>query len=163
MTIRTLALAVVLFQATTPSTATRPDFSGEWALDLSAPLPAGTARGAMLGERFTAKQDATTLALDITAFGRRFPAVYHLDGSDSVIMSPTSPGQPDEKIVSKAAWEGNRLVIRTRSTETVAGKPVDVDSRRSMWIDSAGRLILERTGTPPDLVPASVSAYRKVK
>jgi hypothetical protein len=116
----------------------------------------------MLGSSFVATQDAKVLTLKITANGRLFTAAYNLDGSGSKIVSPT-PGQPDEVIISHATWEGDRLVIKTVTTETQDGKPYQMETRRVMWIDSRGVLLLERSGTPVDVVPTSTSAYRRVK
>jgi len=142
--------------------AVRPDFSGEWTLD-DRPVPgAKGGQAAMLGASFVATQDAKVLTLKITANGRLFTAAYNLDGSDSKIVSPI-PGQPDEVIISHATWEGDRLVIKTVTTETQDGKPYQMETRRVMWIDSRGVLLLERSGTPVDLVPTSTSAYRRVK
>ena len=167
---RTAILALVLsigsLQTPPPapqSTPVRPDFSGDWTLDRE-PVPgAKGVQAAMLGERFVATQDAKVLTLKITAYSRLFTAAYNLDGSDSKIVSPTSPGQPDEVIISHANWEGDRLVIKTVTTETQDGKPYEMATRRVMWIDSRGVLLLERTGTPVDVVPPSTSAYRRVK
>jgi len=143
--------------------ASRPDFSGQWTLDLQpAPGAKGTP-GAMLGGSFSAKQDDKTLTLTIEAYNRTFVATYNLDGSDSKIMSPTGPGLPDQPIVSHATWEGDRLVIKTSTMETVDGKSVEMTTRRVMWIDSRGVLLLERTGTPESMVSPSTSAYRRAK
>jgi len=143
--------------------APRPDFSGQWVLDLQPAPGAKGSPGAMLGGSFTAKQDAKVLTLTIEAYGRTVVAAYNLDGSDSKLMSPTGPGQPDEAIISHATWEGDRLVIKTTTIETVEGKSVEMTTRRVMWIDSRGVLLLERTGTPLSMVTPSTSAYRRVK
>ena len=156
-------LLVVLLLSSAQATKTRPDFSGEWALD---PRPHPTIKGdraAMLGDKFAAKQDANTLSLEITALGRQFQAVYNLDGSDSRLVSPMGPGLPDEVIISRAIWDEQRLVIRTTATEIRDGKPVEIQSQRVIWIDANGLLILERSGTPPDLVPRTVSIYRRAR
>jgi len=156
-----LTLSFGALQSPQPAVA-RPDFSGEWTLD-NRPVPgAKGAQGAMLGSSFVATQDAKVLTLKITANGRLFTAAYNLDGSGSKIVSPT-PGQPDEVIISHATWEGDRLVIKTVTTETQDGKPYQMETRRVMWIDSRGVLLLERSGTPVDVVPTSTSAYRRVK
>jgi hypothetical protein len=95
----------------------------------------------LLGERFTARQDEKTLTLRITALGREIQAAYNLDGSESRNLNPT-PGQPDEPIFSRASWEGDRLVILTRGTTPVDGKPRE--SKRVLWIDADG-LLIERS------------------
>jgi hypothetical protein len=167
---RTAILALILsigsLQAPQPalqSAPVRPDFSGEWTLDIR-PIPeAKGSQAAMLGQRFVATQDAKVLTLKITNNGRLFTAAYNLDGSDSKIVSPNAPGQPDEVIISHANWEGDRLVIKTVTTEMQDGKPYQMATRRVMWIDSRGVLLLERSGTPVDVVATSTSAYRRVK
>ena len=139
----------------------RPDFSGEWVLDQrqSTPTPSGVA--GMLGSSFAAKQDLKTLTLDITFPGGSLRAVYNLDGSESRNVMPGPAG--DEVIVSRATWDGNRLVIVTKSTETQDGKPVAMETRRVMWIGADGLLILERSGTPVTLVPTTRSVYRRAR
>ena len=155
-------LSALLFTLAVAQTPARPDFSGAWELHNSSPVQ-GAKRAAMLGEKFTAKQDPKTLTLAISAMGRMFDAVYNLDGSESRLVSPTGPGLPDEVIISRATWEGDRLVIRTTSKEILNGKAVDMTTRRVMRIDANGLLVLERSGTPPELVESSVSVYRRTK
>ena len=140
---------------------TRPDFSGKWALDQqrSTSTPSGPA--AMFGLSFVAKQDAKTLALDISFPGGTIHAAYNLDGSESRNGMPGPNGE--EIIVSRATWDGNRLVIVTKSTEELNGKSVPMESRRVMWIATDGMLMLERSGTPVELVPKTTSVYRSAK
>jgi len=163
-----LCLAALQLNAQQPSpadqkTVKRPDFSGTWNLDLT-PVPgAKGSPGAMLGGGFVAKQDDKTLTLEIEAYGRTIVATYNLDGSASKLMSPTGPGQPDQEIISYATWEGDKLVVKTKTMETVDGKQVEMATRRAMWIDARGVLLLERTGTPASLVQPSTSAYVRAK
>ena len=157
---------VALLLAQSAGQAPRPDFSGRWVLDQQHSTSIQDGKMVirvvgMLGERFTAEQTSKTLTLKITAFGREFTAVYNLDGSPSRLTSPTAPGQPDEEIVSYATWEGETLVVRTTTAEELNGKPVQMTTRRKMWIDPEGFLVLERTGTPVELVSPSRSVYRR--
>lgn len=141
--------------------AARPDFSGRWTLDAqrSTATPSGPA--AMFGSSFVAKQDARALTLDILFPGGTIQAVYKLDGSESRNQIPGANGP--ETIVSRATWDGNRLVIVTKSTEELDGKSVQMESRRVMSIGTDGALSLQRTGTPVELVPATTSVYKRVK
>jgi hypothetical protein len=66
-------------------------------------------------------------------------------------------------VVSRASWDGKRLVILSKSVATEKGVAVTVDSRRVLWIDTDGSLIVERTGTPAALVTPSRSVYRRIK
>lgn len=139
------------------------DFSGTWTLvkDRSSQTttsPVTVAVAGLLGERFTARQTAKSLALDITVPGGRVvTAVYNLDGSESRNLNPTGPGLADEPIYSRVNWEGSRLVIETRGSILIDGKPIE--SRRVMWIDSDGLLTIERSSVGS---PTTRSVYRQV-
>jgi hypothetical protein len=144
---------------------TRPDFSGEWVLskERSTQTRTGlsvTSVSGLLGEKFSAKQDAKTLTLDISlaALGRPIRAVYNLDGTESPNMNPGGPGQADEPIVSRAAWENDRLVILTRGTALIDGKPLE--TRRVIWIDADNRLTIERSSEGQ---PTTRSVYDRVR
>ena len=139
----------------------KPDFSGKWTLDSlkSTSTPSGPA--AMFGSSFVAKQDAKALTLDISFPGGTIQAVYKLDGSESRNEIPGPNGA--ETIVSRASWDGSRLVIVTKSTEELNGKPVQMESKRVLWIGTDGVLNLERSGTPVELVPPTTSVYKRSK
>ena len=154
--------------AAQPSRAmTRPDFSGAWVFDQAKsaqPGPDGTVvLAAMLGDEFTARQDAVSLALTIRSGNLRVDAAYKLDGSESRNMSPGPSGQLDVEVVSRASWENGKLVIASNSVSVLEGKQVPIETRRVLWIDAGGSLIIERTGTPVSQVQPSRSVYRKVK
>jgi hypothetical protein len=143
----------------------RPDLSGEWVLakERSTQTLQGarvTAVTGLLGETVSVRQDAKTLTLDISlaALGRPIRAVYNLDGTESRNMNPGAPGQPDEPIFSRASWDGEKLVILTRGSALVDGKPLE--TRRVMWIDADGRLTIERTSVGQ---PTTRSVYERTK
>ena len=52
------------------------------------------------------------------------------------------------------------MMVERMSTSTQADG-VTVETRRVLWIDTGGDLIVERTGTPASQVTASRSVYRK--
>jgi hypothetical protein len=139
---------------------TRPDFSGTWTLDNKASTAGPLGVAAMLGSRFTAKQDAKTLTLDISSPVGPVHAVYNLDGTPSKIVMP---GEPAETIVSLATWEADRLIITTKSDEILDGKTVEMVTRRVISIGPDGSLTLERSGTPASLVPTTKSVYRRAR
>lgn len=145
----------------------RPDFSGAWAFDQvksAQPGPDGKVMlAAMLGDEFVAKQDARSLSLTIKSGSLRVDAAYALDGSMSRNMSPGPSGQLDVEVMSRASWEGDKLVIVSNSVSIVAGRNVPIETRRVLWIDAGGSLIIERTGTPVSEVQPSRSVYRKVQ
>jgi len=144
----------------------RPDLSGEWVLakERSTQTLQGsrvTAVTGLLGEKVSVRQDAKTLTLDISlaTLGRPIRAVYNLDGTESRNMNPGgAPGQPDEPIFSTAVWDGDRLLIQTRGTALVDGKPLE--TRRVLWIGADSRLTIERTSEGQ---PTTRSVYERVK
>ena len=143
----------------------RPDLSGEWVLakERSTQTLQGsrvTAVTGLLGEKVSVRQDAKTLTLDISlaTLGRPIRAVYNLDGTESRNMNPTGPGQPDEPIVSRATWENDRLVIVTRGTALIDGKPLE--TRRVIWLDADGRLTIERASEGQ---PTTRSVYERAR
>ena len=113
---------------------------------------------AMLGQEFTAIQDASSLTLRILNNGQLLVAVYDLTGRP---VENVSPG--DIVVTSRAKWDRDRLVITSSSTSDEQGKPVKVETTRVLWIDKAGDLIIERSGTPESLVTASRSVYRRLR
>lgn len=113
---------------------------------------------AMLGDDFVALQNRTSLTLRISFQGDLVVAVYDLTGKET---ENTSPG--DIRVKSRASWQGDRLVIDSTSEGVEDGKPVTIRTRRVMWLDPAGDLILERSGTPATQVTASRSVYRRVR
>jgi len=143
----------------------RPDLSGEWVLakERSTQTLQGsrvTAVTGLLGETVSVRQNAKTLTLDISlaALGRPIRAVYNLDGTESRNMNPAGPGQPDEPIVSRAMWETDKLVILTRGTALIDGKPLE--TRRVIWIDADGRLTIERASEGQ---PTTRSVYERAR
>jgi hypothetical protein len=160
MTALTLLSAAVILGAQQ-----KPDFSGDWVLakDRSSQTTSGSvvvSVSGLLGDKFNAVQDAKTLTLTITvnALGRDVKAVYHLDGSESRNLNPVGGGQPDEPIFSRASWEGDRLVILTRGTALVNGKPLE--TRRVIWLDKDGLLTIERSA---EGAPALRSVYQRTR
>jgi hypothetical protein len=160
-------VAVALLLAATTFAQGRPDFTGNWIFDeaKSANMDANgkVTLARMLGDRFQARQDAATLTLTITSGGLKVTAIYQLDGSESRNMSPDGAGRPDVAVISRASWEGDKLVIRSTSTSEAGDKPLTIESVRTLWLDASGSLILDRTGTPASEVPPTRSVYTKVR
>ena len=118
-------------------------FEGKWTLvpDAAAP-PAGGRGGGFggLGPEVTITQDAKTLTTTRTTPNGEVKAVYNLDGSESKNSAAGRGGAMTES-VSKAKWDGDKLVITT--TSNFNGTPVE----RSMTLmyDSMGMLSVEAT------------------
>ena len=161
---RTLLTATLVIGLVIPAAGqSRPDLSGSWALEKdrssqTQKSASTVAVAGLLGDKFTAKQDAKTLTLVISVpmLGREVTAVYNLDGSESKNLNPQGPGMADEPIFSRATWEGDRLVIATRGSTLINGKPLE--SKRVIWIGSDGTLTIERSSEGQ---PTTRSVYRR--
>jgi hypothetical protein len=137
-----------------------PDFSGRWTFDRAKSAQPWNGRiviAPILGDECVATQDATSLTLAITTGGQHVTAVYLLGGESRNL----SPG--DIPVVSHASWDGERLVISSSSDSVVRGEHVTIETRRVLWLDTDGDLIIERTGTPASEVTPSRSVYSRVR
>jgi hypothetical protein len=112
---------------------------------------------AMLGDEFVALQTARSLTLRITFQGDIVVAHYDLTGRESENISPG-----DIRVKSRASWQGEKLVIDSTSEGLEHGKPVIIKTKRVIWVDTAGDLIIERSGSPASQVTPSRSVYRRV-
>jgi hypothetical protein len=153
ITVVVSAVAVVLYMAAGAYAQARPDFSGTWTMDpASAPAPPGGGvgggrgggrgggGGVGFGPEFTAKQDANALTITRMQGGQTITAAYRLDGSESKNSVPGRQGGPPTEQVSKASWDGNRLVIVT--TLDFGGNRVE--QRRVLSLEG-GNLAIEQT------------------
>ena len=117
---RTVAAVMLLTLVTGAAAAlaqtqAKPNFAGKWTLvpDPNAPAPTGRGRGmGGLGQAFSAEQNDKTLTVVTTneQIGE-IKAVYNLDGSES--KNPISFNGQSVDRVSKAKWDGAKLVITT--------------------------------------------------
>jgi hypothetical protein len=157
--------ALTLLVAASQSAPARPDFSGDWVVAETA-SKAGTQAGALtltgvFGEKFTARQTATslTLELSVSTLDRPIHVVYMLDGTESKNMNPSPvKGGADEPIFSRATWESGKLVIDTRGSQLINGKPRT--SRRVLTLNADGTLTVERTA--PGEFPVK-STYKRAR
>jgi hypothetical protein len=152
--------------------AARPNFSGTWVFDpdatdaASSPIRNGTN---IFGQSFVAHHDAKTLKLDIT-LAPNIPIVtasYALDGTETKNVSPAPmPGMDPIVVTAIAKWVGKMLTVESRSQQPAANASgqtmmIDVISTRTFSLDSAGRLVIDRDGTPKQVVPSTRSVYSK--
>jgi hypothetical protein len=138
----------------------RPDFSGRWTFDRSRSAEPWNGRiviAPILGDECVATQNASALELVITVGGQKVTAVYNFEGESRNL----SPG--DIPVSSRSSWDGDKLVIVSTSTATVKGQVLTIETRRVLWIDREGNLIIERTGTPASEVTPSRSVYTRVR
>jgi hypothetical protein len=115
-----MSLAAVVLWTIGASAQAKPSFAGKWTREApAAGAPGGGGGGGgrggggggFCGAECTITQTATELTLEFQGGGQN-PApmkqVYKLDGSES-----KNPGRGGQDQVSKATWDGNKLVITT--------------------------------------------------
>jgi hypothetical protein len=153
-------LFLACFAAVTSHVQPRPDFSGHWTFDRAKSAKPWNGRiviAPILGDEFAATQTVTSLALAITAGGQKVTAIYNFVGESRNV----SPG--DIPVTSRTSWDGERLVIVSTSESDVKGQAVRIETRRVLWLDTDGNLVIERTGTPASEVIPSRSVYARVR
>jgi hypothetical protein len=104
----------------------------------------------------TIVQDASTLTITRMQGQTEVKSVYKLDGSESknlVAMgggrgrggdaAAAAPPPAPVEVVSKAKWDGNRIVIVTTNPARGGGAPTETTMVLS--IDASGNLVVERT------------------
>lgn len=154
------SLFLACFAAVSPRAQPRPDFSGHWTFDRTRSAQPWNGRiviAPILGDECVATQTATSFEVAITVGGQRVTAVYNFTGESRNL----SPG--DIPVTSRTSWDGDRLVIVSTSQSIVNGQPVKIETRRVLWLDADGNLVIERTGTPASEVTPSRSVYARVR
>lgn len=143
----------------------RPDFTGKWTF---VPDKSVTARGGAnavrstppFGTEFSARQDAAGLTIQTA----QSPAgtTYLFDGSEVKSTRTAAAGQPTQQSVAKASWDGQKLVIGTATTMTLAGQSHTTRSIKTLWFDKDGTLLVETAGTMDGIAaPVLRSVYSK--
>jgi hypothetical protein len=145
------ALSLIVGAASTVVAQGKPNFAGKWTLvpDPNAPAGGGgRGRGGMggLGQGGTIEQNDKTITVVTTTQMGEQKSTYNLDGSES--KNPlTIQGNTIDR-VSKASWDGSKLVIKT--TTNFNGQANE--STQTWSLDGSGNLIVESTsnfgGTP---------------
>ena len=125
----------LILAATTSQAQDKPNFAGTWTLCPDPNAASGGRGGGGLGPTATISQDAKTLTLTRTTQAGEVKAVYNLDGSESKNMMTMRGGEVEQ--VSKATWEGNKLVI---STSFTVGENA-ITTTQSFSLDASGQLI----------------------
>jgi hypothetical protein len=180
-----LAPAAVVLLAVITLAQTRPDFSGRWTSEPDTPpQPAGGGQGggsgggrggirsgdmgSGWGSNITITQDAGRLTVTYLFFARGdmqppLKFVYALDGSESKNSIMMGRGVQVQR--SKAAWDGDKLVITTAHAfeHPETGRPMASEVKQTLWLESPASLIIETTrgsvlGGPPS---TTRTTYRK--
>jgi hypothetical protein len=144
-----LAVAIAATFLVAGLSAQNPNFAGKWTqvVDPNAPAPGagggggggrgggrGGGGGQFCGQECTIAQDAATITITRTTQAGEQKAVYNLNGSES-----KNAGRGGE-VVSKAMWEGGKLVISTAQPGRDGGPGVTVKTTVSM---SGGNMEVE--------------------
>lgn len=166
---RVVALAMVFLTMSAVAcakTPQHPNFAGTWVFDPAATKvvadEAKVSGLALFMEQFQAEQDAKAFTMKVDLGPYVVTAIYKLDGTVSKNVSPPStPGQPEIEVLSNATWEGHTLVVTSTSSSPSATGPIEVKSTRKLSLDAQGRLVVERFGTPANMVPTTRSVYKK--
>jgi hypothetical protein len=184
----------ILLVAAGAAAAQAPAFGGRWLLapepsssTQGGGRPAAGTQGTGWGSDLTLSQDATTLTIEYARFARSdmqppVKLVYRLDGSES--RNTINVGRGPQEQVSRAAWDGDRLIVTTRHRFTTspggvtplrrqagpadrapAPGPLEMTSETThvLWLESPASLVIETTrggvmGGPPS---TTRSVYRK--
>jgi hypothetical protein len=135
------ALSLV-FAAQIAQAQDKPNFSGSWTVvaDPNAAPTGGRGGGGGLGQAATITQDAKTLTVTRTTQNGEVKLVYNLDGSESKNMVQGRGGQTEQ--VSKATWDGAKLVI---STNLMMGENA-VTRTQTFALDATGQLTVTVSG-----------------
>jgi hypothetical protein len=146
--------------ASTFASGAPPDLSGKWTVAAPARAP-GTAQGSAppslsahgdmgsgWGSPLTVSQDAAALSVEYTCFHPRdvqppFRFTYRLDGAES--RNVVNLGRGPQLQVSRAAWQGERLVITTRHefVNPRDGQVVTSETRQTLWLEAADTLVID--------------------
>lgn len=145
MKLRPGVIAAILMAAvTTASAQSKPAFSGQWVY---------VSPEAAAGQEQKIAQTEATLTTGHASTGGGHHATYRLDGTESRNVM-ASHGQEIVSI-SKAAWDGDRLVI-TSSTTYPDGRKLE--SKQVWSLDAQQRLVIESTEGMANRQPRSTRA-----
>jgi hypothetical protein len=139
-----LSVAAVVLWTVGAYAQAKPDFSGKWVREAPAGGGGGGGGGGRgggggFGMENTITQNAKTLTIEL---------VYNLDGSDSKNSMPGRGGGAPTEVVSKATWDGAKLVITTG------------EQKRVISMEGAN-LVVETTGPGREGAPQTTKAVYK--
>ncbi len=140
-----LLVASTLVAAAVDIAQSKPNFSGIW-------LPVSPPEAAAQGAEFHIKQDASSITLGHPegAHGPAHNPTYKLDGVEARQPNLVHPSETD---VTRAFWDGDRLVIVVRPEH---GGPAH---KRVLWLQPDGTLAMEITvsiaGQPEEVIKAT--------
>ncbi len=119
----------------------KPDFSGTWTPEQSQAAPGGGGGRGMGSAPMTVTQTDKTLTVERKMGEMSMKSVYNLDGTESKNEMMGRGGQTMTS-TSTAKWEGNKLLINTKS-ETPNGPR---ETTQTWSLTSDGKLQIEQPG-----------------
>jgi len=138
------AVAALLLAGSVTFAQKKPDFSGRWV----AVSPAEAA-----GEEETFKQDANTLTNSHDSEGGGHSFTYRLDGVE------TRSTMGEAVTLSKAVWNGERLVV---TSTTTYGDGRKLEQKKIFSLDGKGQMVIDLTETMSGRPAQTVKlVYRK--
>ena len=145
MRLRWAVLGVVALLAASASARQRPDLSGTWvaAADASAAAPGRPAQ--VFGPQFTIVHQEPVLTLTRTFAGSPATIKYVLDGSEVTSRMPGRVCEADSGAMWTAAWDGAAVAISMLGAIPPNGKPVKMDVKSTLTLESPDTLRVEMT------------------
>jgi len=124
----------------------RPDLSGTWvaAPDASAAAP-GRPAPQVFGPQFTIVHQEPVLTLTRTFAGSPATIKYVLDGSEVTSRMPGRVCEADSGAMWTAAWDGAAVAISMLGAIPPNGKPVKMDVKSTLTLESPDTLRVEMT------------------
>ena len=154
------ALSMVLGTASLVIAQAKTNFAGKWTLVVDPNAPAPTGRGGRgggfggLGQGGSIEQNDKTITVTTTGQAGEVKSVYNLDGSES--KNAVNFGGNAIERVSKAKWDGAKLVIET--TTNIQGNPV---TSTQTWSLAEGNLVIESTSNFGGNPTTTKQTYKK--
>jgi hypothetical protein len=151
--------ALVLALVTLASAQAKPNFAGVW---VSVPDPASPGPETQLVIEHTAAE----LVMEQPSQAGPYKLLYKLDGSETTNTIPGRVGRgAAATATSVAAWDGNKLVIKTNIPRGLPPQVRTIRYREVLSIDAEGRLVIEQSASLDDGAPAETRrmVYRKRK
>jgi hypothetical protein len=130
----------------------RPDFSGVWTAEPDPHTPSTAGRQAqapVYGAQFVIDHQGQTLTLTRTFAGGSASIRHVLDGSETTSRMPGRLCEPDSSATWTASWDADALAITMIGAVPRSGKPVKMDVRRVLRLESKDVLRVEVTARAP--------------
>ncbi|MDQ2667354.1 MAG: hypothetical protein M3Z05_15255 [Gemmatimonadota bacterium] len=135
-----LSIAALTMSVPSASAQAKPNFAAKWTVVADPNAPPPGVRGMRgLGQEATIMQNGSTLAVVRSGPYGDIKSVYNLDGSDSKNTLNIGGNSIDQ--MSKAKWDGDKLVITT--TTNFGGNALE--TTQVLSLDASGSLIVDTT------------------